>query len=51
VLSVSRVKSKKMPNKSLQATRDGRFRRRCAMVRQASSAIAGLHFVPACLSF
>ena len=28
------------PSKSLQATRDGRFRRRCAMAGQASSAFA-----------
>jgi len=34
-----------------QATRDGRFRRRCAMARQASSAFADLYFRPACLSF
>jgi len=32
---------------SLQATRDGRFRRRCAMARQASSAFADLRFRPA----
>jgi hypothetical protein len=39
-----------MPNKSLQATRDGRFRRRCAMARQASSAVAEDVINPAWLS-
>jgi hypothetical protein len=39
-----------MPPKSLQATRDGRFRRRCAMAGQASSAIAEDVICPACLS-
>ena len=38
-------------NKSLQATRDGRFRRRCALARQASSAVAEDVVRPACLSF
>jgi len=37
-------------NKSLQPTRDGRFRRRCAMARQSSSAIAEDVIRPACLS-
>jgi hypothetical protein len=37
-------------NKSLQATRDGRFRRRGALARQASSASRFTLVGPACLS-
>jgi len=37
-------------NKSLQATRDGCFRRRCALARQASSASRFTPVGPACLS-
>ena len=38
------------PNKSLQATRDGRFPRRQGYAGQASSAIAEDVISPACLS-
>ena len=44
------VTMKLPPNKSLQATRDGRFRRRCALARQASSASRFTLIGPACLS-
>jgi len=56
----TRIYTTMTANKSLQATRDGRFRRRSrlhcvttrqvAMARQASSAIAEDIISPACLS-